>query len=186
MYFEFRSDKSVNDALLHNVSDPWQRNPDTMHLEDIEGIIGGRRKDDVDISYIYPILQALYDESAAPLASSEATQTATVDESTNGHNQGSSSSNGKPSTSKSAAGKKLAKPTFVPWRKSTAVVKFTFHGDNPLSSFIDNTWGSVQVPVRDLVDVGVADDVAMTYTEKTVWKPIHWTTAHIQVPASLY
>jgi hypothetical protein len=157
-----------------------------MHLEDIEGVIGGSRRDDVDISYIYPILQSLCDESAAATDTAQASS-AGMDESTGGSGSGSVHGQGKSSASAKASsgGKKTAKPLFVPWRKSTAVVKFTFHGDNPLSSFIDNTWGSVQVPVRDLVDAEGGDEGGIaTHSERTMWKPIHWTTAHIQVSAS--
>ena len=30
-----------------------------------QGILGGHRKDSVDISYIYPVLQGLYDAASA-------------------------------------------------------------------------------------------------------------------------
>ena len=35
-YLRHRQDKTVKDALLHNVSDPWERSPEVMHYVDMK------------------------------------------------------------------------------------------------------------------------------------------------------
>lgn len=80
---------------------------------------------------------------------------------------------------------KKKKSHFIPWSKSTAVIKFSFHGDNPLSTFLDNAWGSVQIPISDLVGEELKNDeteeIPGVQEEVRVWKDIVWTSAHLQV-----
>jgi hypothetical protein len=137
------------------VSDPWARRPDIDSLPDSPL----HSDHPVDISYLYPILQKLFDSPVDPAANDEPTT-------------------GKPKPKKK-------KSAFVPWSQSPAIIKFSFHGDNPLSTFLDNAWGSVQIPLRELVDQEYrndeVEDVPGVQREVRVWREIMWTSAHLQV-----
>ena len=147
----------------------------------------------VDVSYLYPILQKICENESEPQQSNEESNS---NNNNNNHNDNSNNSsttghNTTNNTSNTKQKPKKKKSNFVPWSKSSAVIKFTFYGDNPLGSFLDNAWGSVQIPVRDLVDKKTnneIDEPMGVQQEVRLWKDIVWTSAYVQVSfiSSLY
>jgi len=162
---------SAKDALLHNVSDPWPQHE------------GAGNSDKVDISYLYPILQKICEMSP----NTEAGSGSAADE-------GADAPTTSPQPKVSAQGPRKLNPKtlkqgFVPWTRSNAVVRFSFHGDNPMSSFVDNTWGVINVPVRELVqsDECSADaqgkcgqELTGLQDEVRTWRDILWSPAYLQ------
>lgn len=109
------------------MSDPWTR-PASVSA-DIHNT-------DVDISYLYPILQPL-----------------------------------------KADGKNKAKTVLLPWNENDDTIKFTFYGDNPMSSFVDSAWGSVNIRVKELF----SDAARSMQPEIDGWYDIDWSTAFLNV-----
>jgi hypothetical protein len=169
----------IKDALLQNVSDPWVRT--RLEEEDSQTRThssSSAEQECVDISYIYPILQ----QKLSQLDTEKGEQSSS---SGSKQSQRQQQPQAKLKKKKTSSGSGSGNGGYVPWAHSPAVLKFSFHGDNPLSTFLDNAWGSVLIPVRELAqeqfrhDEG--EDVPGVQPEVRVWKDIIWTSAHLQV-----
>lgn len=153
--------ENIKDAILHNVTDPWPRSKLCRNTLSHGGSSVCATHDDYDISYLYPLLQ--------PLATSTSNASTTKDMSSPDHG--------------TATAKRVIKYgglTYVNWNEADAKLKISLHGDNPMGSFIDTTWGSFMVSLKDLVetDIGLPNGVQ---NEVCRWYNITWNQGHLNV-----
>lgn len=127
----------LHDGILHNNSDPWPRLP---------------RNGDIDISYVYPILQ--------PDVAKD-----NVCKNIGGLDKSGSKGDDVVSTGSSRS-------KFQPWSSVNSEIKFTFFGDSPELSFVDSTLGSISIPVRQL-----AESNEGLQPELCCWFPIQWNNS---------
>lgn len=169
-----RSDVVIKDALLQNVSDPWVRKEISTNSNphSSEHIQTSAAVEAVDISYLYPILQQKLEDPPRSTTIEPPKDNQTKSQQPQQQKQ-----------------KKKKSNNYVPWSQSPAIIKFSFHGDNPLSTFLDNAWGSVHIPIRELVEEEYhndhIEDVPGVQPEVRIWKDIVWTSAQLQVRSSL-
>jgi hypothetical protein len=159
----------MKDAMLHNVSDPWPRSKLCRSMLQSGGSSLCASNEDSDVSFLYPLLQ--------PLAVTNTTTSSAKDvpsDNTTGEN----GTPKKPNKSSSSP--------FVPWNEIEGKLKVSLHGDNPLGSFIDTTWGHFYVSLKDLVDPVDEDSDSMTVpsgvqSEICRWYTITWNQGHLNV-----
>lgn len=142
----------------------------------------------VDVSYLYPILQKISENESEQQSNDDSnnsnTNTNNNSNNNNNNSNNNNSNNNSNSTPNTKPKTKKKKSNFVSWNTSPALIKFTFYGDNPLGSFLDNAWGSIQIPVRELVDKQVVNENKEPMgiqPEVRLWKDIVWTSAYVQV-----
>jgi hypothetical protein len=168
-----KQEQVLNDTILHNVSMPWSRRSHTVASLISEALEKGdsntlgmdssngkletcdrdllRKKriesylEEVDVSYVYPILQ-----KPRPIGLSSA-QPASINETSPEHVPTKRCTT-KPSTKKSVSTR------FEPWTSSPAVLKYTLRGSSSGAGgqMMDNTWGYIYVPLSAVAEAASA------------------------------